>query len=146
MTYLGERLSSKYLIKKGQNLVETALSNAKYPTSTNFISVVGVPVVHILIQLGTIADALTFAVQEATAANGTPASVSGLTSTIATNDDGEFIYFAFTTNKLAATSTHITVDVTGNAGSNYATITYYLEATSKPVTQTVTITEVIDLD
>lgn len=146
MSYNGERLTSRYLLKKGQSLIQTALSDAKYPTSTNFISVVGVAVVHILIDLGTIADALTFKVQEANAANGTPADISGLTHTIATNDDGEFIYFAFRTNKLTNAYTHITVDVAGNSGSNYATITYFLEATSRPATQTVTTTEVLDLD
>ena len=145
MSYSGERLTSKYSIRKGQNLVETALADAKYPTSTNFISVVGYPVVHILITLGTIADALTFKVQEANAANGTPADISGLTHTIATNDDGEFIYFAFRTNVMTNAYSHITVDVAGNSGSNYATIHYFLEATSRPVTQTVTTTEVLDL-
>lgn len=145
MSY-NERLTSRYIIRKGQNLVETALTDAKYPTSTNFISVVGIPVVHILITLGTIADALTFKVQEANAANGTPADISGLTATIATNDDGEFVYFAFTTNKLTNAYTHITVDVSGNSGSNYATIHYFLEVTSNPATQVTTTTEVLDLD
>lgn len=146
MSYDGERLTSRYLLKKGQSAIQTALSDAKYPASGAFVSVVGVPVVHILIDLGGIADALTFKVQQANAINGTPADVSGLTHTIATNDDGEFIYFAFRTNKLTDAYTHITVDVAGNAGSNYATITYFLEVTSRPPTQTVTTTEVLDLD
>lgn len=146
MMGLGERLSSKYIFKKGQNLVETALANAKYPASGAFISVVGIPVVHILITLGTLADALTFAVQEANAINGTPASVSGLSAVTAANDDGEMVYIAFRTNLLLSTTTHITVDLTGNAGANYGTIHYFLESTSRPATQTVTVTEVIDLD
>ncbi len=145
MMTLGERITSKYILKKGQNLVETALSNAKYPASGSFVSVLGIPVVHILIQLGTLADALTFAVQEANAINGTPATVTGLSSVQAANDDGEFVYIAFRTNILASTTTHITVDCSGNVGSNYATILYLLEGTSRPVTQTVTVTEVIDL-
>jgi len=139
----GELLSSRFKVVDGVSAPNTALTNSQRPASGSYVDVQGVMAVHIFIKLGTIADALTFKVQQADAADGTLSDVSGLTKTILATDDGQYIYMMLDPRKLEDEDHHwITTTISGVSGNNYAAIMYLLEGASDghmPVTQTSTV-------
>lgn len=122
---------------------DTALANQAYPASGNYVDVSEYERFHIIIHLGTIADALTFKVKQAAAANGTLGDINTTycQHTIATDDDGEYVIFTIETRKLDINNGKffIAVEVSGVSGSNYAEMLLLGMPKHLPVTQTETV-------
>ena len=122
------------------NVTETALTNSNYPTSTNYIDCSLYDHVAFLVDMGTIADALTFAVYQDTSATQTAniKALAGATVTITATDDNNYFLIEFNTAKLDSANgfRYVTLTVTGVSGSNYAAILFIgTHARSEPVTQ-----------
>lgn len=118
---------------------ETALADGKYPASASFIDVADFQRIVFLVALGALDSVVTFAVQQATAANGTPKAVSGATKTIAATDDGKWFSIEVEVRLLDINNGYhfVTLDVSGSAGGNdFAAITALLRGPGyQPVTQ-----------
>ena len=119
--------------------VETAVAAQLYPTSANFIDVSNYERFGFLIAAGALNSALTFQVQQATAANGTPKDVTGAVTTVAATDDNKWHLIEVQTSALDANNDYrfVTLKATGAAGGDdYAAITFIgFNADSRPVTQ-----------
>ena len=119
---------------------DTALTDAYFQLCTLFNDTKGYDHCGFYIHLGTIADALTFAVFQDTSATvtGSVKALTGATFTIVATDDGGYFFLEFNTAKLDSANgfRYVTCKVTGTSGSNYAEIAFFgLHARSEPVTQ-----------
>lgn len=119
--------------------VEVALAAAKYPTSTNFIDVSAFKKFAFLICVGALNSAVTVKVQEATAADGTPADITGATVVIGATDDNETFLIEVDASKLTINSSYrfVTLDVAGPAAADDFAAIIFLGwgAGVQPVTQ-----------
>ncbi len=131
--------SKDFKVAKGNAKPDTALVNSTYyPASAAFIDVSGYEWVNVIVHLGTIADAISFTLKQAEAANGTPDTIdtANCVKTLGTTDDGQVLSFFLETAQLAADHHFITCLVGSVSGNNYASILYYLGgARHQPVTQ-----------
>ena len=131
--------SKDFKFVRGNAAPNTALVNATYyPASAAFIDVSGYEWVNVHINLGTIADAVSFTLKQAEAIAGTPDTIdtANCVKTIATTDDGQDINFFLETAQLAADHHFITCLTGAVSGNNYAQIQYFLGgARHQPVTQ-----------
>ena len=140
----GSVFSHKFGIHKGNaSGPEDALADGKYPASASFIDVSKAERVHIVLTLGALADALTFTVQAANAANGTPANVdaTNLQRVLTATDDDEVVVFSFETSELPTGDHFVTLDVSGVVGTNHACINYFLEGVEQPASHGATVNE-----
>jgi hypothetical protein len=115
-----------------------ALNVAKYPASGAFIDVSDYDYFEFFIAAGSVADALTMQVEEATAADGTPSDISGAVTTFGTDEDNEQKSIVVETRKMTINSgyRYVTLDVTGPSGTNHAMIQFRAwRKGSEPVTQ-----------
>ena len=131
-----------YKVVRGNAAANTALANGNYPASGSYIDVSGYEYVNVHVQLGTIADALTFEVKQTDATNGTLDTISTTLAkkTIATTDDGQNLNFYIQTANLADDHHFISTVVGAVSGNNYAAINYFLGgARHMPVTQATTV-------
>lgn len=137
----GFHLANNIKIVRANALAETALSAAKYPASGSFVDLLGAKWVTILVHLGTIhaSDTPALQVESATAANGTPADITGLLHECAADDDGEFVVFHVDPKFLTEGHRWLTLDVTDVANGSYGDIIYLLWMESAPVTQPATV-------
>lgn len=116
----------------------TALSAAKYPASGSFIDVSDMDRFAFYIAMDVIADALDFKVQQATAANGTPKDITGAAKTdIVDTNDQKQVLIEVQVNKMDINNDYryVTLDVSGIAGTNNASIFFIGVPKSKPVSQ-----------
>lgn len=111
------------------DLEDVLVNNEYYPVSGSYIDVSGAERVHVLVELGTLADAITFELYEAEAADGTEDQISATyyKHTCVADDDGEFAVITIETNRLSKDHHFLTTKVAAVSGTNYATITYLLE-------------------
>lgn len=139
--YQGLHLANALKIVRANALAETALAAAKYPASGAFVDVLGARWVTILVHLGTVhaSDTPALQVQEATAINGTPASISGLLCEVAANDDGEFVVFHIDPTYMTDGYRYLTLDVSDVANGSFGDITYLLYMDQQPATQPATL-------
>lgn len=142
----GTILAHKYRLVRGNASPEDAITAGSYPASGSFINVSGVNFVHCLIELGAIhaSDAPVFTIQAASAANGTLATVdaTNLAITLDGDDDDKFVLFAFPTSKLPTDSHFVTVTASGTlANGTQASIVWFLEDMTQPVTQAAFVTD-----
>lgn len=122
------------------------LTNALFPTSTNFIDVSRFERFTFLIMVGALTSALTMKVQQADAANGTPKDVTGATVTIAGDDDNKFFVIEVQTAKLDINNGYhfVTLNVAGVADADdYAAIAFFGYGDKMPVTQGSTFKEAV---
>lgn len=136
ITYNQHLLETMYfkLINPG----ETALSAAKYPTSTNFIDVSQYQKFGFLVFQGAGNTATVLAVQAASAANGTPATLTGATITInASTGDNQIHSISVDQAQLnASTQRYVTLDVSvATGGDDYACIVFWAIPMKLPPTQ-----------
>lgn len=137
MSRMGEIFAHVFKIAKGQALVETALTNANFPVSGSYIDVSKCERFHVLVSLGTLADAVVFEIKQADSTTGTLDVISATYAkhTCADTDDGEFVLFTIEVDKLAVDHHFVSCVVSGNSGANYAEIFFLLPETTLPVTQ-----------
>lgn len=118
---------------------EDAVAVAKYPTSGNFIDVSNHERFLFLIAAGALTSALTFQVQQATAANGTPKDVTGAVINVSATDDDKWFAVEVQTNQLDINNDYryVTLNATGAAGGDdFAAILFIgCNPGEKPVTQ-----------
>jgi hypothetical protein len=118
---------------------EDAVAVQLYPTSTNFIDVSGYERFAFLISAGALTTALTFQVQQATAANGTPKDITGATVTVGATGDDKWYLIEVMTSALDINNDYryVTLNATGaSGGDDYAAIHFIAwNAGIKPVTQ-----------
>lgn len=122
-------------------LVETALTNAYYPATGYYIDVSGYEWVNVVVMLGTIADTVKFELKQMESLTGTADTIDGtaMAHTIAADDDGEILLFHLETARLAADHHFVSLQVSGNSGSNFGAILFFLGgARHEPVTQDTT--------
>ena len=131
--------SDNYKFVLGNAKAETALSNnTAYPDSGSYIDVGGYEGVHVLIHLGTIADAVVFTLKQTDSVSGTLDTIdtTNCKKTITATDDGQMIYFYLDPEQLSEDHHFITCYVSGISGTNYADINYLLgPARHSPVSQ-----------
>lgn len=134
---MGQVLFHDQLVVKLNAKPDTALTSAEFPASGSYIDVSAFESFTVVARLGTIADALVFKPQVASAIDGTAVDISSdLNHTLATDDDGEFVMWHIETRKLPTDYHFFTLDISGVSGSNYADL-FLLgnEYPVKPVTQ-----------
>ncbi len=119
-------------------LHDVLVNDEYYPASGSYVDVTGAERVHVLIELGELADTVTFELYESDAANGTEDQIDDTyyKHTCAANDDGEYVVITIETARLSTDHHYLTTKVGGVSGSNYAGITYLLEMPSVPPTST----------
>jgi hypothetical protein len=119
--------------------VEDAVAAALYPTSGNFIDVAQIERFAFLVQAGALNTELTFQVQQATAANGTPKDVTGAVVVVAATGDDKWYLVEVHSSALDINNDYryVTLKATGAAGGDdYAAITFFgLVPDTQPVTQ-----------
>lgn len=128
----------------------TAIADGEFPASGSYIDVSDFERFAFIIRAGTLDSALTVAVQEAATIDGTAATISGATTTIAASGnsgDNSLHIIEVETRKLTRNSgyNYVTLDITGAAGSNdYADILFVgINGHQFPVTQTADTTVVV---
>ena len=135
---MGQLLGSSFKIVSGHtevadsashDLEDILVNNEYYPASGSYIDVSGAERVHVLIQLGTLADAITFELYEAEATDGTEDQISATyyKHTCVADDEGEFIIITIETARLSKDHHFLTTKVGAVSGSDYAAIAYLLE-------------------
>jgi len=132
---MGQILSHTFEVVNGNStgsthdLEDVLVNNAYYPVSGSYVDVSGAERVHVLIELGTLADAVTFELYEAEATDGTEDQISATyyKHTCAANDDGEYVVITIEVDRLSKDHHFLTTKVGAVSGSDYATITYLLE-------------------
>lgn len=119
-------------------LHDVLVNESYYPASGSFIDVSGCERVHCLILLGELADAITFTIHEAEAADGTADTLSTdyYRHTCAANDDNEFACITVNVSDLTADHHWLTCQVESVSGSNYAAIIWLLERLDTSATST----------
>lgn len=123
------------------NAFNTAIVDGKFPASGSFIDVSQYERFAFVIKAGTLTSALTCTVQEATAVNGTPASITGAVQVVGATDDNEMFMIEVETRKLTKTGyRYVTLDVAGAAGGDdFLDIIFLgINPEEKPVTQPAT--------
>ncbi len=137
MSRMGEIFAHTYKIVKGQDNVETALSNANYPLSGSYIDVSKCERFHVIIHLGTVDSAVVFEIREAESVSGTPDVIDATYAkhTIDSGDSGEFVVFTIEVDKLSVDHHFVLCVVTSSTGNDYADIFFLLPETTLPVTQ-----------
>lgn len=123
------------------NAFMTAIVDGKFPASGSFIDVADYERFVYQLKAGTLDSALTCTVQEASAVDGSPSSISGATVTVGTTDDNEMFLIEVETRRLTKTGKrYVTLDITGAAGGNdYLSITFLgINPGVTPVTQPAT--------
>lgn len=129
--------------------VEDALTDTVFPASTAFLDMSENPRVVFLVNLGAIADALTFQVKQDTSATQTAAikDVDDAAVTIAATDDDQFFVIEVDASMLDTNNDfrYVTLDVSDNSGSNYAAITALQYGEKMPVDQGTEGTDYVDL-
>ncbi len=134
----GMIFSNQYKMVKGQAAIETVLSDANYPLSGSYIDISKTERFFVVVDLGTVADNVVFEIKVADSTTGTldVIDATNCKKTIANaTDDGQLIIFTIETKKLAQDHYHVSCVVSGTSGSNYATITFFLDEHTKPVVQ-----------
>ena len=117
-------LHDEMYVQKVNNF-NTALADGKFPASGSFIEAGKFDYLGFLIELGTLDSAITFTLQAADAADGTPADVTGKDQAILTTDDDKWLFIGARASELGVLTPWVTLDVDGSAGSNdYACITF----------------------
>ena len=141
MDRMGEIFAHAYKIAKGQSLVETVLANGNYPASGSYVDVSDCERFHVLISLGTLADAIVFTIKEVDSTTGTVDTIDATYAahTCADDDDGEFVLLTIEVDKLSTDHHFVTCVVSGVSGSNYAEIFFLLPESELPVTQTTAV-------
>lgn len=146
----GSLLSSVYKFVSGHteaadsashDLEDVLVNEEYYPASGSYIDVSGAERVHVLIHVGTLADAITFQLYESDAADGTEDELSDsyYKHTCTAADDGEFIVITLEVARMSLDHHFLTTQVGSVSGSNYASIIYLLEMSgNKPPTQNTT--------
>ena len=124
----------------GQTSPEDLLTTADYPASGSYIEVAGHEWVNVVIHLGAInaGDTPTFKLQQATATNGTLATIDTVNckKVAAHTDDDQALMMFLETSQLTATYHYISVDVSAVSNASYGDILFFLGgARHKPVTQ-----------
>lgn len=130
---------SEQVYVKACNTPSTAIVDGKFPASGSFIDVSDYERFAFLIIAGGSDTALTCQVEEADAVNGTPTDITGAVQTVGATDDGEPFLIEVETRKMTLTGKrYVTLDVTGQAGSNdtLAIIFLGINPGVAPVTQT----------
>lgn len=130
---------SEQVYVKACNTPSTAIVDGKFPASGSFIDVSDYERFAFLIIAGGSDTALTCQVEEADAVNGTPTDITGAVQTVGATDDGEPFLIEVETRKMTLTGKrYVTLDVTGQAGSNdtLAIIFLGINPGAAPVTQT----------
>lgn len=134
---INELFSETTLIK--QLNVEDAVAAASYPASGSFLDVSQYERFAFLILAGGLDSALTFQVQQATAANGTLKDVTGAVKVVAADGDDKWYLIEVQTAKLDINNDYhfVTLTSSGAAGGNdYAAILFLgLNPGYSPVTQ-----------
>ncbi len=129
--------------------VEDAVTEKLYPVSTAFIDVSGYERFVFLVAAGALNSALTFQVQQATAANGTPKDVTGAVAVVAADGDDKWSLIEVQTARLDINNDYhfVTLKSTGAAGGDdYAAITFFgVNPLEKKVTQGADCTQVISI-
>lgn len=123
------------------NAFSTALVDGKFPASGSFIEVSDFERFAFVVTAGATTSALTVKVQQATAANGTPADITNATAAISATDDNKVFVIEVETRKLTLTGNRfVTLDLTGAAGGDdYASILFLgINPGATPVTQPAT--------
>ncbi len=119
------------------NNFNTAIVDGDFPASGSYIDVSEHTHFIFWVFVGTLDSELTAQVQQATAADGTPANITGATLTIAADDDNEWKSIECETAWLTDGYRYVTLDLAGAAGGNdYACIVFQgWNARTRPVTQ-----------
>ncbi|MCL4296155.1 MAG: hypothetical protein KJ077_10525 [Anaerolineae bacterium] len=140
---IGQVFANQFKVHRLIDKPDTALVTGQYPASGSYIDVSAYERFHVLIHLGSIADALTFKVKQAAAANGALADIdtTDCQHTIAADDDGEYVAFTVETRKLDINNGKffVTLDVSGVSGNNYAEMVLLGMPNHLPVTQDPTV-------
>lgn len=134
----GSLLSSRYKFVSGHteaadsashDLEDVLVNNEYYPASGSYIDVSGAERVHVLLHIGTLADAITFQLYEAEAVDGTEdaLSTSYYKHTCTATDEGEFVVITIEVSRMSLNHHFLTTKVGAVSGSDYATIVYLLE-------------------
>ena len=143
----GSLLSSKYKFVSGHteaadsashDLEDVLVNNEYYPASGSYIDASGAERVHVLIHVGTLADAITFQLYEAEAADGTEDALSSsyYKHTCVATDEGEFVVITIEVARMSLDH-HFLTTLVNESGANYASIIYLLEMYGElPPTQT----------
>ena len=142
----GTRLGHLYKLVNGNtqggshDIKDVLVNNEYYPASGSYIDVSDCERVHVLIQLGELADNITFELYESDSASGTEDQISAtyykVTTTGGSDDTDEGVYACITieVSRLSTDHHYLTTKVGGVTGSNYAAITYFLETGNLPET------------
>jgi len=111
------------------DLEDVLVNNEYYPASGSYIDVSGAERVHVLIHIGTLADAITFQLYEAEAADGTEDALSSsyYKHTCVATDEGEFVVITIEVARMSLDHHFLTTKVGSVSGSDYAAIVYLLE-------------------
>jgi len=134
----GSLLSSKYKFVSGHteaadsashDLEDVLVNDEYYPASGSYIDVSGAERVHVLLHIGTLADAITFQLYEAEAVDGTEDALSSsyYKHTCTATDEGEFVVITIEVSRMSLDHHFLTTKVGAVSGSDYATIVYLLE-------------------
>ena len=129
---------SEQVYVKAANTPSTAIVDGKFPASGSFYDVSDYERFAFLIVAGGSDTELVCQVEEADAANGTPTDISGATVTVGASDDGEVFIIEVETRKMTLTGKrYVTLDVSGQSGSNdYLAILFLgINPGAMPVTQ-----------
>jgi hypothetical protein len=110
-------------------LHDVLVNNEYYPASGSFVNCQGAERVHVLIELGELADTVAFELYESDAVDGTEDQISATyyKHTVAADDDGEYVTITIETARMSSDHYYLTTKVSGVSGNNYAGITYLLE-------------------
>jgi len=100
------------------NSFNTAIADGDFPASGSYIDVSGYTHFAFLVAAGTLTSELTLQVQEFSAATGTATSITGATATVEAGDDGKAFLIEVETARLTDSYEYVTLDVSGQAGSD----------------------------
>ena len=109
---------SENLYIQGCNDFGTAISDGDFPASGSYIDVSGYTHFAFMVNAGSLDSALTLQVQEHDSATGTATSVSSATATVGATDDDYLYLIEVEVAKLSLNHHFVTLDVSGEAGSN----------------------------
>lgn len=131
----GNLFGSIYEVVSGQaaagthQLHDILVTDEYYPVSGLYIDVSHAERVHVLIELGELADPITFELYESDAVDGTEDQISATyyKHTCVANDDGEYAVITIQTSRMSLDHHFLTCKVSAVATNNYAGITYLLE-------------------
>lgn len=130
---------SEQVYVKAANAFGTAIVDGEFPASGSYYDVSDYERFAFIITAGASDTALTCQVQQAAAIDSTAKDITGAVQTVGASDDGEVFIIEVETRRLDLNNgyNYVTLDVTGQAGSNdYLAIVFVgINPGAAPVTQ-----------